>query len=105
MRKYGPCGGSGLVREPVEHRPEVPPSQLERAVSKIGDSILRQAAVGLACGTFPTACPAFVAINRAAGLAKTAKDVYDAFAQASDRAEGIKDATKEAGKEIVSTSI
>ncbi len=88
FRKYGPCGGRWteptVAPVPIEEA-EVKPSPLERASSKIGGIVLRHVAVGLACGILPTACPAFVAINQIAGLAKTANDIYNAYTGAPDR--------------------
>lgn len=79
---------------------EAPTSRIGSAARKIGFSIIRGAAVGVACGVAPAACPAILAINQVAGLAQVASDVYQAY-----RREGLGGAADKTGQAAVSTSI
>jgi len=90
---------------PLVDSPEPPAHNLEIAVSRIGLPILRGAAVGVACGAIPAACPAILAINQAVGLAQIASDVYRAYSNNPTRTEGLVRAAEETGRATVSTSI
>lgn len=85
--------------------PEESPRGLDAAVRKIGLSILRGAAVGVACGAMPAMCPAILAINQAAGLAQVASDIYQAYSTAVGPGEGVARAAKKGGQAAVSMSI
>ncbi len=104
-------GGGRLHRERTGPAPvrlmltEIPTDALDRAIRKIGLSVIRGAAVGVACGAIPAACPAILAINQAAGLAQVASDVYQAYSSGQSRRVSLNRAAGKAGQALISMSI
>ena len=107
------CGGSNHGRGRVERgqrpeyyrerHPEAP--EENTAVRKIGLSLLKGAAVGVACAAVPGSCPAILAVSQAAGLAKIVSDVYQAYQSSLTREKGVARAADKAGQAVISTSI
>ncbi len=98
-RKHGACaGGGGDGGQFVQ-------TFVGRAVVKVGPDLLRGAAVGFACGAVPTACPAILAVNQSATVAKAILKVYNAFAQAKTPETRVQDTATEAARQVASMAL